>query len=75
MKVKTESEVAQSCPTLSDPMILIVKNNYIFPCIRNRFSFMHIKKVNTNSLRDKITMVVVFYIFKIPIMNLNNFIF
>ena len=37
MKVKTESEVAQSCPTLSDPMILIVKNNYIFPCIRNRF--------------------------------------
>ena len=38
---------------------------------------MHIKKkVNTNSLRDdEITVVVVFYIFKIPIMNLNNFIF
>ena len=37
---------------------------------------MHIKKVNTNSLRDdEITVVVVFYIFKIPIMDLNNFIF
>ena len=41
---------------------------------------MHIKKnINTNSLRGEITVVVVFYtvfyIFKIPIMNLNNLIF
>ena len=57
-----------------------MKNNYIFPCIRNRFFFHAYKKnINTNSLRGEITVVVVFYtvfyIFKIPIMNLNNFIF
>ena len=39
MKVKSESEVAQSCPTLSDPVVVIItttiypstETNLIFP--------------------------------------------
>ena len=58
MKVKTESEVAQSCPTLSDPMVWNLPGSSVHGVFQARvlewgaIAFSELEKGNASKLRE-----------------------
>ena len=62
MKVKRESEVAQSCPTLSDPMeyYLAIKNNGILPSVA---TWMDLEVIMLSEMSQRKTNTLLYHLY------------